>query len=329
MTQCAANPIYDSVFKFMMEDERIARTLLSSLLKKEIISVEMRPNEYSNMEEKRVSVFRIDFGALVREDDGTEHLILIELQKTWRPSEMMRFRQYLGVQYENKRNVDENGLPLPIVSIYLLGHKVGDIKEPVVYVSRQYLDYDSHEITQGVPDPFVESLTHDSIIVQIPYLTSKARNRLEQLLCFFDQSFIMDDPHLITLSGRGISESDTEMQRIAYRLASAAAIPEIRHTMNVEDEIYTELENLDTQVLMQKKLIVEQGEQLAQQGEQLAQQGEQLAQQGEQLAQQGEQLAQQGEQLSASIKLMLSNGIPKTLVAETLGLKLTDLDEYC
>lgn len=34
-----ANPIYDSVFKYLMEDERVARTILSALLKKEVVSV--------------------------------------------------------------------------------------------------------------------------------------------------------------------------------------------------------------------------------------------------------------------------------------------------
>ena len=34
-----ANPIYDSVFKYLMEDERIAKTMLSALLKKEVIHV--------------------------------------------------------------------------------------------------------------------------------------------------------------------------------------------------------------------------------------------------------------------------------------------------
>lgn len=87
-------------------------------------------------------------------------------------------------------------------------------------------------------------------------------------------------------------EDDPILQRIANRLASAAAIPEIRHTMNVEDEIFSELEDLDTKVLMQKK----------------------------QLAEKDEQLAQQGEQLAASIRLMLSNGIPKASVAEALGI---------
>lgn len=28
-----ANPIYDTVFKYLMEDERVARTILSALLK--------------------------------------------------------------------------------------------------------------------------------------------------------------------------------------------------------------------------------------------------------------------------------------------------------
>ena len=37
-----ANPIYDVVFKFMMEDEKVAKLLLSALLKKDIIELQMR-----------------------------------------------------------------------------------------------------------------------------------------------------------------------------------------------------------------------------------------------------------------------------------------------
>ena len=32
-----ANPIYDSVFKYLMEDNRVAKTVLSALLKKEVV----------------------------------------------------------------------------------------------------------------------------------------------------------------------------------------------------------------------------------------------------------------------------------------------------
>lgn len=303
-----ANPLYDSVFKFMMEDEQVARTLLSALLKKDIVSVEMRPNEYSNAnkDNDRISIFRIDFGALVREKDGKEHLILIEVQKTWRSTEISRFRQYLGVQYENKRNLDVNGNSLPIVSIYILGHKVGKIKEPVVYVSRKYLDYDSKEITEGVPDPFVESLTHDSIIVQVPYLKGKARNRVEKLLSVFDQTYVQDgDPQFVSVSDRDISE-DKDMERIINRLAKAATISDIRMTMNIEDEIYSELENLDTKILSQKKA---------------------LAQKDKQLAHQEEQLAHQKDMLRYTIKMLVESGKTLSEIADNLHLDIENIKE--
>ena len=74
-----ANPIYDAVFKFLMEDQKVARILLSALLKKEILELEMRRHEYTSMEQTRISLFRIDFSARLREADGSEHLVLIEL----------------------------------------------------------------------------------------------------------------------------------------------------------------------------------------------------------------------------------------------------------
>ena len=81
-----ANPIYDSVFKYIMEDERIAKTMLSALLKKEVVHVTVRPHEYSNTTRDTLSMFRIDFAATVREREGDaikDRIVLIELQKTW------------------------------------------------------------------------------------------------------------------------------------------------------------------------------------------------------------------------------------------------------
>ena len=43
-----ANPIYDIVFKYLMEDERIVKTLLSALLKKDVVEAEVRKHEYTN-----------------------------------------------------------------------------------------------------------------------------------------------------------------------------------------------------------------------------------------------------------------------------------------
>lgn len=51
-----ANPLYDAVFKYMMEDERIAKTLLSALLQKTVIAVEMRRHEYPNISRDSIIV---------------------------------------------------------------------------------------------------------------------------------------------------------------------------------------------------------------------------------------------------------------------------------
>ena len=240
MKTLIANPIYDSVFKFLMEDERAAKVLLSALLKQEVRDLKMRRNEYTNLSQTRISLFRIDFSARIKDISGKEQLVLIELQKTWLMTETLRFRQYLGTQYLNVENVsaegEGRGYGLPIISIYILGHKLGDLNEPVVYVRRRYLDYESQEIVQGVPDPFIESLTHDSIIVQIPYLRGRARNHLERLLSVFDQECrVPADEHLLQIDDEGM---DLEGRLLVNRLVMAAASPKVRRDMQVEDEVF-------------------------------------------------------------------------------------------
>lgn len=157
-----ANPLYDAVFKYLMEDERIARTILSALLQKKVRNVEMRRHEYSAFMRKRaISMFRIDFSAEVEDENGQSQLTLIELQKTWLPTETLRFRRYLALQYNNEENMlkEENGkFAMPMVAVYLLGHRVGHIKDPVVYVRHKAYNYENKEVTQGMPDKFVESL---------------------------------------------------------------------------------------------------------------------------------------------------------------------------
>lgn len=275
-----ANPIYDSVFKYLMEDERIAKTLLSALLKKEVVAVEMRRNEYTNGVRDNISMFRIDFGAHVKEPDGTIRLVLIELQKTWLETETLRFRQYLGAQYSNPENVpsenNKDGYAIPMVAIYLLGHRVGDINVPVLYVKHKAYDYDGNVVTDGIPDPFVESLIHDSIIVQIPLLHGQVNNRLEKVLSVFDQSQKNgSDRHVLNVNDTPFDDDD-DMQYLLRRLLMAAANAQLRQEMNVEDEYFKALEDRDTALMIKDKKLAEQAEQLEQNKTELEQNKAQL-----------------------------------------------------
>ena len=271
-----ANPIYDSVFKYLMEDNRVAKTVLSALMKKEVVEVEIRKHEYTNGTRDKISMFRINFGAKVRQEDGSLKLVLIELQKTWLETETLRFRQYLGTQYANPDNIlkddNPNGYGIPMITVYLLGHRVGDIEEPVLYVRHKSYDYDGKEVTKGMPDPFVESLVHDSIIVQIPYLHGRVNNRLVEVLSVFDQTNKDGKNRQVLKIDDSVYDGDTEMQHILHRLLAAASDSKLRQDMNVEDEYFSAIETRDTAIMKRDQRIAEQSAQLEEQSAQLEEQ---------------------------------------------------------
>ena len=310
-----ANPLYDAVFKYLMEDDRIAKTILTALLKKKVIDVKIRRNEYANLTRREsISMFRIDFAATVLDEDNQPHLMLIELQKTWLPTETLRFRRYLALQYNNEENMlkeEHEKYAIPMVAIYLLGHCVGKIEEPVIYVNHHAYNYDGKKVEEGIPDPFVESLQHDSIIVQIPLLHGRVNNRLEKVLCLFDQTNVADNKKVIKVDDKQF-EGDNDMEYIVRRLQSAAADPDMRYQMNAEDEFFKELEARDS-------LIMEKDGQLKEKDGQLKEKDGQLKEKDGQLKEKDGQLKEKDEMLRKMIKGMLENGMSLDAIAGMLN----------
>lgn len=344
MIYSVANPIYDCVFKFLMEDERIAKTVLSALLKKEVVSVEMRRHEHPNVTRDKISMFRIDFAAQVKEDDGTVRLILIELQKTWVDTETLRFRRYLAAQYNAEENMvkegELKGYAVPMIAVYLLGHRVGDIDKAVVYVTHNAFDYDGKVVEGGMQDPFINSLIHDSIIVQIPLLHGKINNRLDRVLSVFDQSQRDAKNQQIVCLDEKEYAGDSDMMYILHRLGLAAMDADVRQEMNDEDEFYSVLEARDTQVMKlneqltekrrllneknaqlneQKVQLNEQKAQLSEQKVQLSEQKVQLSEKTVRLAEAEAQLKEQKKQVKAMVKAMISNGMTIQAVAKMMN----------
>ena len=331
MIVTAANPVYDSVFKYLMEDMRVVKTILSALLKREVVEVEARKHEYVNGSRDKISMFRIDFGAKVKQDDGTLKLILIELQKTWVETETLRFRQYLGTQYANPDNIikedNKNEYGLPMITVYLLGHRVGNIEEPVIYVSHKSYDYYGKEITKGIPDPFIESLVHDSIIVQIPLLHGHINNRLAEVLRVFDQTYKDKRNQQVLQIDEDIFEGDEDMKHILHRLISAAADYKIRQDMNVEDEYFSAIENRDTAIMMRDKRIAEQDALIEQNKAELEQNKAELEQNKAELEQNKAELEQKDKALIMSAKLMKSAGLSFQQIKETTGMSIDEIEQ--
>ena len=193
-----ANPIYDVVFKRLMEDNRIAKFFIGTLLEQTIESVEVKPQEFTYTDELAgLAVFRLDFLATIKTETGELKKVLIEIQKAKNQIDLMRFRNYLGEQYKKEDVVnDERGIAqrtaLPITTIYILGFPLPEIKVACIKVERNYRDLISKKIIDTKSD-FVEKLTHDSFIVQVGRITNRYQTRLDKLLSVFEQTNFLDD----------------------------------------------------------------------------------------------------------------------------------------
>lgn len=252
-----ANPIYDAVFKYLMDDNRVAKLLISKIIGEEIEILEFQPLENRiDVEHRTFTIYRLDFSAKIRTESGEINQVLIEIQKAKFPTDIMRFRKYLGQQYISDKNtiiVNEKKKALPIISIYFLGHKLENTEAPVIRVRRDYIDLSTGEkITKK--DVFIESLTHDSYVIQIPHLKDRRRNELEKLLSIFDQSNISEDHHILNIKE---DEFDERYRPLIRRLQRAVEEPKIRKTMDIEDEVLEELENKERAIFKRDELLKE------------------------------------------------------------------------
>jgi hypothetical protein len=216
-----ANPIYDTVFKKLMENMKIVKFFLSTILGQEVTAVQVLPQEFTHKiteEEKAAaekavaeaaekdkvkidiavpySIYRTDFMATVLSEDGKYRKILIEVQKSLGAVDIPRFRKYLGEQYSKTNTVivdkDNQEMTLPITTIYILGDKLTKITCSCLKVERTYIDMLTDEPVSGRND-FIEKLTHDSYVIQIGRITdSRYSTALEKLLSIFEQSYFVD-----------------------------------------------------------------------------------------------------------------------------------------
>lgn len=240
-----ANPIYDVVFKYLMEDTEIARRLLSKITGEDIIDISVQPQEYAGRSDKfEIIILRLDFKATVKTKDGKRKKVLIELQKGKNSADIMRFRKYLGDNYR-KEDVSENNTKtkeaLPIITVYFLGFRLKNVVTSIMKVNRVYIDLITDKKIE-TKEEFVEKLTHDSFVIQIPRLKRKVRNEIERVLKVFNQSYITDgDKKTLEFSEKDF-EDDELLLLIAGRLRKAATEEELLRKIEIEEEVENTIE---------------------------------------------------------------------------------------
>jgi Putative transposase, YhgA-like len=256
-----ANPIYDTVFKYLMEDLDIAKGLLSTILKQEIVDLDFYPQESiaeNDLIDKPLRVYRIDFAAVIQEPSGQVKKVLIELQKTRRSTNILRFRRYLAENYQKEETITQNGeevkQSLEIVTIYFLGFNLDDVDTPVLHVKNCFTDATTGEtLEQAKREEFVRLLNHESYMIQIRKLKSPTRSHIERILNVFNQTYkIKDDDHILNFANE---MQDPLLNKMINRLTRAIADTEMRKKMDLEDEIEREYQSLESQINAQKKAL--------------------------------------------------------------------------
>jgi hypothetical protein len=300
-----ANPLYDVVFKYLLEDIEIARELLSTILGEEILTVEVKPQEtITENSASSVSILRFDFKAVIKTNSGDLKKVLIELQKAKQVFDVMRFRRYLGDNYRKEDDVlNEQGAlekrPLPIITIYFLGFRLDNIENPVVKINREYRDAITHEIIE-VKEDFVELLTHDSYLIQVPRLKVQTKTKLERVLQIFSPEFRTKDRHQLDFKG---DANDPLVKKMIDRLGRAIASDEIRDKMDVEDEIDRIFEREIKKAEAAKDKIIAEKDQALQENKQALQENKQALQENKQaLQEKNKELEAERERIEALLK---------------------------
>lgn len=206
-----ANPIYDVVFKRMMENDKVAKFFIGTLLEQTIETVEVKPQEFTYTDELAgLAVFRLDFIATIKTETGELKKVLIEIQKAKNLIDVMRFRNYLASQYGKEDEVNGEKIILPITTIYILGFKLPEITSACLKVERNYKDLVNNTKIETKCD-FIEKLTHDSYVVQVERITDKYQTKLDKLLSLFEQKHFVDDRKIVKEFTHEIDNEDIKL----------------------------------------------------------------------------------------------------------------------
>jgi len=255
-----ANPIYDVVFKYMLEDNKVAKLFLSAIIGENIAELDFSAQERTMEIQRRdkesppLTVCRFDFSAKIKTEAGFK-TVTIELQKAKLQSDLMRFRRYLGLHYQSTNNTsdEKQEKARQIYCIYFLDYGMDLPPRPVLKVNYKVEDaYTGDEFPAS--GEFVSGLHHHSWIVQIRELKQRRRNDLEKILSIFDQSSVTDLRYILDVDDEAFPE---EYQQIIRRLRKAMEDPKKRREMELEDDIIKELKERERLIEEKERQIEE------------------------------------------------------------------------
>ncbi|MCQ2974070.1 MAG: hypothetical protein MJ211_04595 [Bacteroidales bacterium] len=307
------NPIYDTVFKYIMQDPRVAKVLIGNILNTKIEDISMNNNEYSAILPDGKHVFKLDFTATILDNNNKKQLIHIEVQKALESGEIMRFREYLGALYMDKTKCDKEIVqtykgrtkeiehPYPIHSIYILGHELGDgLKYSVMKGENIFFDQQGNVINVPENNDYIKGLTHKITFVIAPLTKNNVKTHLDRLLTIFCECNPNNPQHEIEIDEYFDDSEDYKI--LIQALQKASGDKQLQGNLNLEQHAWKNFINLENENKDLKEIVNEQHSKLVEQENKLIEKENQIRKTVKKLNQLGESIEDIAKFLSIDIQ---------------------------
>jgi len=342
------NPLYDKAFKYLMENNKLAKKILSVILDVEVLEVALSQQETSLPDERRgLTLFRLNFKAIIKQADGSQKTVLIELQKSKYQTDIQQFRSYLGANYLAKK-LEMDGKAVvaeekpaeyqsiyPIIAIYILGYNLDDLPYMAVTVNRNVINSVNKQKI-AVSSFFIEHLTHQSHIIQVRRLPEKRQTLLEKFFMLFNQAWCTDNNFILDL--QNIPE---EFKDIVKYLQGPVMDDNFRRQLEAEEQLDTIFDAQEAKYLrkiaeaLDQKEAAELREQEERKQKEAAEireqeeriQKEEANKQKEEANRQKEEANKQKEVLAIKLARQMKNyGASNDSIAKETGLSIEDIE---
>ena len=303
------NPVYDSVFKILLANNFVAKGLISRIIGQEIKELTPLPTERGKnkfVEKYKIAIYRLDYVALVKNEQGKYEHLTIEMQKSAITPHLERFREYIGDEFRRKVPVKqadgtEKEMFLPITTIYFIEKSFNKKLPPILLSDKIYYDVlNNKKFSEEVGD-LVKCLTNKAYFIQTTNLPENMKGDLEIFNSFSNHLVVSkNDDRILELPYEDIDNIKDPVYREAVKiLMPLVADKAIKDKMQDEKSIESYLDGMNLQ-LRKNKIEIEKKD--------------------SEIEKKDSELKEKDKKILELAKLLKENNIPTETIKEKTGL---------
>jgi len=355
------NPIYDVVFRYLMEDPDSAMIVISTLINEKIKKLHLESITHSEKNENQAKIeiqdpktkddiylFHLDFTALIELPDGSEELIMIELQKASEPDDIFRFKRYISKNFQRKQEkeitdpktqaIETINKPIRLIPIFILNFRIeNEINDLLIKTDRSKLGVFKNKKLQK-NNEFIDHLSYDIWVVQLPniqniveedYKEDEYKQKLFTLLKLFDQkSKVRDNEHRLRIIRKFFPGF---LDRVIKRIQAASINnPNLEEQMFAEDEYLKTLIKRDNKITYLEELLDKKDKVLEDKNKTLEEKDKALNEKDKALEEKDKAIEiekNKAKQLQLEFaKTLKENGVPLNVILNKTGCSIDEIE---